>query len=182
MIILSPYDVPRAWNRMLVGGYELPGVMISVDGVVRAYDWVVQKGTGTSGAASVYRGVLLTETMTVVHEIPRTEMFVELQRAIPLIIPPEGQKAPTHNVGNQIFAFVGIKRIAIREYGIKPSAGNSWQVTTKWIEYSPVAPTKTGSADPAKDSATTPGGGDPAIVSLQQQANDLTKKFTGGMT
>ncbi len=181
MIIISPYDFPEAWNRLVIGGYTLPGLMISVDGVERAYDWVVQKGTGTSGAASVYRGVLLTETMTVVHEIPRTEMFVELQKAIPLIVPPIGQKAPTHNVKNQIFEFVGIDRIALRSYGIKPSAGNSWQVTTKWIEYSPTAPTKTGSADPAKDGATTPAG-DPQIVSLQKQADALTKGFVGGMT
>ena len=151
MIIQSPYDNPELWGEIELVGYgPLPGHLVGLKGLVRAHEWVYQKGLGTSGASSIWRGKKIIEDIGILLELPASVDFVGLGLLISAVAPPPGKKPATFGIRHPMFALVGVSRISLKSYGIEPSAGNSWQLAFGVTEYSPSIVAKVGPADPAK--------------------------------
>jgi hypothetical protein len=147
----NPFDFPDEWGEMLLEGWAVPGLLIKIDGCKRPYEWAVQKGTGTGGATTVFRGEKVAESIKTTHSAPTKEHFNGLYELRAKIVPTKGKKPPTFNVSNPIFQFVGIDRIALKELGSPtPTGGAGWELEVEWIEYRPSAKAATGKADPAK--------------------------------
>lgn len=151
MIIPSPYLHPDIWGQIKLVGYGfLPGYLVGLKGLVRAHEWVYQKGLGTSGASSIWRGRKIIEDIGIEIELPEDVDFVGLGLLITAVAPPPGKKPATFGVEHPMFAMVGVTRISLKSYGVEPSANNSWRLAFGVTEYSPTIIAKVGPADPAK--------------------------------
>ena len=150
MIIPSPYEHPEIWGQVKLVGYgPLPGFLVGLKGLVRSHEWVYQKGLGTSGASSIWRGRKIIEDIGILLELPRTVDFTAVGLLIDAVDPP-GKKPPTFGVEHPQFAMVRVSRISLKSYGIEPTAGNSWQLAFGVTEYAPTVRAPVGPADPAK--------------------------------
>ena len=151
MAIANPYDNPDAWGQIKLTGYGfLPGFLVGLKGLVREHEWVYQKGLGTSGASSIWRGRKIIESIGILLECPNREDFTALDLLLTAIVPAVGKKPATFGVEQEMFRIAGVSRISLKSYGIEPSAGNSWQFALGVTEYSPTILAKVGPADPAK--------------------------------
>ena len=147
----DPYTFPENWGRILLVGFGyLPGVLVGLKGLKREHEWVYQKGTGSSGASSIWRGAKIIEDIGAVLECPRAEDFAGLELMVKAIVPAEGKKPATFAVVHPMFALVRVERVSLKSYGIEPSANNSWQFGLGLTEYKPSKIAAVGPADPAK--------------------------------
>lgn len=156
--VADPYNFPQNWGQILLVGYgNLPGYLVGLKGLKREHEWVYQKGVGTSGASSIWRGEKIIEEIGIILEAPYAQDFVGLADLVRLIVPAKGKKPATFVVQHPMFSLVGVGRVSLKSYGIEPSAGNSWQFGLGLTEYKPTILAKVGPADPAK----LPGGAKP---------------------
>lgn len=175
----DPYTYPTHWAQIELVGYGLlPGYLVGLKGLKREHEWVYQKGVGTSGASSIWRGAKIIEDIAILLEAPHAADFVGLDALVRLVVPAKGKKPATFAVRHPMFSLVGVDRISLKSYGIEPSAGNSWQFALGVTEYKPSIVAKVGPADPAK----LPGGAKPkdpidvAIAAAQARIASLGGK------
>lgn len=148
--IPNPYDFPEVWGTFKLSGRDI-GIVVSVDGAVRPYEWAVQKGLGTSGAATLYRGEKLAEKIKVVVSAPDRKTFDDLTEIRDYIAAPEGKKPPNFDVENGFLNWNKIKKASIDEIGQPtPGTSNNWHCEFTFIEYKKQKQVPTGPADPAK--------------------------------
>ena len=151
MVIPSPYLNPELWGQIKLTGYGfLPGYLTGVKGLIRAHEWVYQKGLGTSGASSIWRGRKIIEDIGIEIALPYDVDFVGLGLLLTAVAPPPNKEPPTFGVEHPMFALVGVTRIALKSYGVEPSEGNGWKLVFGVTEYAPTIIAKVGPADPAK--------------------------------
>ena len=147
----DPYNFPQSWRTFELVGYgKLPGYLVSLDGFKRESEWVVSKGFGTSGASTIWRGWKIVEDMSVVLEAPSPDIFVGFETMIRALVPNFKSRPPTFGVKNPMASLIRVDRVSIKSYGIKPSAGLSWQMGLGFIEYKQPVKAAVGPADPAK--------------------------------
>jgi len=151
----NPHRDPGPWGKFVIGGWTVPAILIAVDGISRPYEWAVQKGTGTGGATTVFRGEKVCEGPTTEFEAPDLATFDALYELRDRISPKKGQRPPTLAIVSPFFSFVGISRLALKElFAPMPTPGLSYRVKVQWIEYRPSQPAKVGPQDPALPPAT----------------------------
>lgn len=146
----SPYE--DDWGRFQLDTLLFPGVVISVDGCERPYEWAVQKATGKGGATTVFKGEKSAESIKFVCELPHTESFEHLYVFRDAIKPAQGGKPPTLPLINPVCNFNGVCNIALKQFGQpkwEPDRA-SWTVEIEFTEDRPSTPAATGPADPAK--------------------------------
>lgn len=147
----DPYTFPDAWRKFELVGYgNLPGILVALDGFKRESEWVVSKGFGTSGASTIWRGWKIVEDMSVVLEAPSPDIFVGFEKMIRALVPKFTTRPPTFSVRHPMASLIRVDRVSIKSYGIKPSAGLSWQMALGFIEYKKPVKAAVGPADPAK--------------------------------
>ncbi len=169
----NPYDHPRVWGSIRLGGRLLPGIIISINGAIRPYDWQIQAAQGSSGATSVYKGEKLAESIEVVIGAPRASHFNAIESLRKYIAAPKGGKPPSFVVSNPVINFNGIGKVSIKEIGQPEYVGKgSWTLKLTFLEYRPSSPVKTGPADPAK-----PGDPPTPANAAEKQMDDLLKKI-----
>lgn len=170
--LVNAYDTPGAWNTITIGALVLPGVVISIDGHTKPDTWTAQKGTGTSNATTVWKGLALAEKITIVIELPNRATFAAYYAVRDKLRPKRGTLPPSFPIVNAAINFSGITRIScIDVEPPKPSAGNSWRGTITLIEYNPSAPASTGPAAAAKNVPTQPTANDQAASELNDAIN-----------
>ncbi len=147
----NPYDFPENWGTIIFAGFgPLPGVMVGLKGLKREHEWVYQKGVGTSGASSIWRGEKIIEEIGVVLEAPHASDFDDLATFVRFFVPAKGKKPITVAVTHPMFSLVRVERVSLKSYGIEPSTGNSWQFGLGLTEYKPTIKAAVGPADPAR--------------------------------
>ena len=160
----SPYDDPDGWGRFYLDQLEFPGIVVTVDGCVRPYEWAAQKATDKGGASLNFKGEKTAEGIEIECELPDTASFAALYVFRDTIKPAQGQKPPTLPLTNPIVNFNGIKAVVLEECGqpMYQRDRHSWTVKIKFKEDLPPKPAATGVADPAK-----PAGDGPANVAAK---------------
>jgi hypothetical protein len=175
----DPYNFPRAWGTCdLVGYGKLPGYLVAMEGFDRECEWVVQKGFGTSGASTIWRGWKIVENMKIILEAPSPDIFVGFESMILALIPAFNKRPPTFGIRHPMASLIRVDRVSIKSYGIKPAPGLSWQMGLGFIEYKKAVRAAVGPADPAKLT------GDPVpkteaekiMQGLKDQISNFTKK------
>jgi hypothetical protein len=151
VIIADMYTNPEAWGNIVLAGYgPLPGYLVGLKGLVRKHEWVYQKGVGTSGASSIWRGEMIVEEIGIILELPDSASLAACGLLLAAIVPPKGKKPPTFGVSHPMFAVAGVQRISLKSYGIEPSANRSLQLALGVGEYKPTVKAAVGPADPAQ--------------------------------
>jgi len=151
----NPYVLPEAFGKLKLSGWLIPAIIVDIDGCERPHEWAVQRGIGTSGAFTVWRGANLAETIVVTLEAPNKDTFDSLYALRNRIEGTPRRKPPTLAVENALFAWARITRVALKKLGqMKPTTGLSWRLPITFIEYNPQVIVPVGPADPAKPPAT----------------------------
>lgn len=164
-----------------LSGADMPGAVVSIKGANREFDWNVQKGTGSSGASTIFKGAKIAEKIEIVTKYTTQEELDAIVAHRAYIAPAKiGGKPPTFTIENSLINFNKIERVSISIIGqpeITPGLGRT--VTWTFIEYQPSAPAKTGPADPAKGGGAGGAAGSPNadIAALQKQRDDLAKDY-----
>lgn len=147
----NPFDDPGPWGKFVLSGWQIPAILVAVDGISRPYEWSVQKGTGTSFATTVYRGEKVCEGPTTEFEAFDSASFEAFYAIRDRISVPKGKRPPTFSIVNPAFNFCGITRGAVKEIFAPVQTGSlSYRFKVQWIEYRPSKPAAVGAADPAK--------------------------------
>lgn len=170
----NPYRDAGA-DVILLGDYQVPGYVIEIKDADREYEWAVQKGSGTDGAITVFRGAKICEAFVVTLSAPDEDSFDSLYELRDQIMPSPGQKPPTFRIDNLVINFVKIFRVALKKLS-QPKwdkKSGEWTLEVTFIEDNPSKPTKAGPADPAKpDDPEQPTQQD----AQQKEIDDLMKK------
>lgn len=173
----NPFRDPGPWGVLSIGGWIVPARLISVDGIERPHEWAVQKGTGTSGATTVWRGIKVCEGSKTLFEATDETTFDAFYEFRDRIEPPKGKKPPTFAVINPFFNFCRVDRISLKTMGSpKVTPTLSYQLEVQWIEYRPSQPAKVGPQDPALPPATP----SPLDAAEKQFADLIAKAATLG--
>ncbi len=151
MIIVDPYENPGPWGQIIFTGFgPLPGNLIGLKGLKREHEWVYQKGVGTSGASSIWRGEKIIEDIGVILAAPYKKDFDGLSLFIPFFVPAKGKRPITVGVKHPMFELVRVERVSLKSYGIEPGDNNNWLFGLGLTEYKPTIKAAVGPADPAK--------------------------------
>lgn len=163
---LNPYRDPGPWGIVTIGGLQLPGVVVSVDGAERPDEWMVQKGISVSGAVVVWRGTLLAEGIEIVLQLLDAADFDKYYEVRDVLRPKIGRKPPAHTLVNPSINFSGITRITTRNVFVPKHvhADNSWIGKVALLEYRPPRPVVAGTVEPPKATAE-----DPANLRAEQE-------------
>lgn len=155
---LNPYDDPGPWNTIDFGGVRVPGVIQSVDGAEKPEEWTQQKGTGSSGATTVWKGTKNAEAIKVVTAMTTREHIAAYYVLARTLRPKLGTKPPSLVVTNAIFNFAGITRIAGGNCAPPKwvASGGYWTGEITVAEYNPSKAAGTGPAGAAKPKANEP--------------------------
>jgi hypothetical protein len=164
-----------------LSGSTMPGSVISIKGAERGFEWDVQKGTASSGAATIFKGAKIAEKIEIVTKIVSQEEADSIDAFRAYIAPAKiGGKPPTFTIENSLVNFNKIGRVSISIIGqpeVTPGLGRT--VAWTFIEYQPPAPAKTGPADPAKGggAGSKAGSPDADIAALQKQRDALAAEY-----
>ncbi len=165
-----------------LSGSDIPGSVVSIKGAERGFEWDVQKGTGSSGASTIFKGAKIAEKIEIVVKYVSQEELAAIVAYRAYIAPAKiGGKPPTFNVDNSLINFNGITRISVANIGQpEVTAGLGRTVALTFIEYQPPAPAKTGPADPAKAGGGKGGGANSPnadIAALQAKRDALAAEY-----
>ncbi|MEQ9321675.1 MAG: hypothetical protein RIF41_21085 [Polyangiaceae bacterium] len=144
----NPYVDSGPWGIVEIGGLPLPGIVISIDGAEKPEEWNVQKATAKSGAATVWKGTKLAESIKIELALPTLESFDRYYQMRDVLRPKLGTKPPTYSIVNPAINFNGITRVSCRNIGMPKwvESTNYWKGLVEVLEYSPPKPANTGVA------------------------------------
>jgi hypothetical protein len=174
---LNPYIDPGPWGFVLLGGMVLPGVVTEIDGAEKPEEWAVQKGTGSSGATTVWKGTKIAEAIKITLAAVSAEVFDNLYLMRDMLRPKLGKKPPSLILANAIVNFNGIINVALVNVG-QPKwekSGGYWSVEVTLTEYNPSKATNTGPADGSKYKNSVPTENDKLESELKSAMDDLKK-------
>jgi len=165
-----------------LSGSDIPGSVVSIKGAERGFEWDVQKGTGSSGAATVFKGAKIAEKIEIVVKYTTLEEETALKAYRAYIAPAKiGGKPPTFNIENPLINFNKIEKVSVSIVGQpEVTAGLGRTIALTFIEYQPPVPAKTGPADPAKAGGGKDAAGSPNadIAALQKQRDALAAEYS----
>ncbi len=148
---LNPYNSAKEWGRVSIGGFQIPGVILDIDGADKPEKWLVQMGIQVSNAFSVWRGTQLAETIVITTNLPNAKAIAAYWDLKAKLRPSLGKRPPTFQITNAIFQFAGITRVSCRTVEPpKKSGGLSWIGKINLIEYNPQKLAPIGPADPPR--------------------------------
>lgn len=151
----SIYDDPDSWGRFFLDQLEFPGIVVSVDGCDRPYEWAVQKASGKGGASLQFKGEKTAEEIKIICELPDTHSVLAAFAFRDAIKPARGAKPPTLPLVTPFAGFNGIGSVVLKNCGQpKWDAGRGClTIEFTFAEDLPPSPAVTGAADPAKPGA-----------------------------
>lgn len=172
---INPFDTPGPWGRVAVGGVDL-GLVRSVGGANKPDEWTVQKGTSSSNATTVWKGVTLAEEIAIEIALFDATSFANYFTVRDTLRPSIGAKPPSFIITNAAINFSGITRVSVKdvETPVWVEAGGYWKGVVKLIEFNPSKPAAAGPADPIKFRAQ-PSANEAAAAELQRSINDAAK-------
>jgi len=166
---LNPFDFPKAWGEMIIGGIYVPGIIQSIDGCEKPQRWVFQMGLSVSNSVSIWRGQKLAESIKVVTRLYDKQTCADADAFSDVLLPVPGKKPPSLYVINGALNWVKITRVSVVNIvPPRPAAGLSWDFGIELCEYNPMKPIPVGPADPPK--------GETENDRLQKQFSDLMDK------
>jgi hypothetical protein len=146
------YEDDAPFGVIAIQGVEVATHLVEVDGCANAEEWTAQKGTGTSGASNVWKGMKLAESIKLKFRSTDAAGFQAQTDLLALVRPKRGDKPPTLRVENAIINWGGITRIVLKQPAFpkwdKATGATDWE--WEFSEDSPSQPADTGKADPAK--------------------------------
>lgn len=147
----SPFTHPDEWGTVKLAGVPIPGIVVSVDGVKRPYEWAVQRALGQSGAVTIYRGENVADKIVIVSVLPDDETFSAAEDFNKYITPKKGQRPAAFDIEHPAFAYVGILKVSLQVRPAPKDEGKGkWTMTYELLEYRKPVPVPVGPADPAK--------------------------------
>lgn len=145
----NPYRDPYPWGTVIIGGVSL-GLVMAIDGHDKPEEWSIQKGTGSSGASTIWKGTKLAESIKITSQLWDEESFSHYYVVRDALRPKLGTKPPSLILENPAINAVGITRVACVNVGPpKPDGKLGWTYETTLTEYNPTKPAKAGPAAPA---------------------------------
>ncbi len=144
----NPYLDPGPWGTIAIGGNQLPGIIVSINGAERPEQWDVQKGTAASGATIVWKGTTIADGIEILIALPFVDDFGEIYDVVAQLRPKLGTKPPSFSIINAIINFNGITQVSMKNIGQPtwvPGAGY-WTVKLSLVEYRPSKPANAGPA------------------------------------
>jgi hypothetical protein len=148
---LNPYEAPKAWGTITIGGVRVPGIILSIDGAEKPEEWIIQKGLYVSHAVSIWRGTKLAESIKILMNLYNAVEFNKYHDVKNVLRPKLGGKPPALPIVNAGINFGGITRVSVRLPGTpKPAEGLSWTAEIDLIEFNPPRQAPVGPADPPK--------------------------------
>ena len=148
---LNPYRSPEAFRVIKWGGVVYPPYLVAIDGVEVSEEWNVQKGTGTTGATTVWRGTKVVEGVVITLEAPDEKTFDGFEPLVEALKAPKGKKPPTILVENGLLNNMGLDRVSLSKRKLYSTGKSlSWRMDIGLIQYFPSKVAPTGPQDPAK--------------------------------
>ena len=141
----------NAWGIITLDDkIQFPGIVVSVDGVMRPIEWQEQKGIGITGAALVYSGKKLVGPTKILCEIVNASQWQDWQKHYDYIKVQDGARPKTFKVGHPSFA--NLPKQVFSSYPEAPSfvGKRKWVAAYELKEYKKPVKAPTGPADPAK--------------------------------
>jgi hypothetical protein len=178
---LNPFVFDGQWGQVVVGGVTLPGVVTSIDGANKPEEWNVQKGTGSSGATTVWKGTKLAEDIKIAIALHDGVSFDDYYTLRDTLRPKLGKKPPSLSIVSPVINFNGITRVACKDISApkwEPSGGY-WTGEISLIEYNPSKPTNTGRASAASPAGGAAGAG--GAGGAETENDRLAKQLQGAM-
>lgn len=168
----------NAWGIVLVDGkVPFPGVVVSVNGLIRPIDWQVQNAIGVTGAALIYKGKKLVEGITIVCELTNAIHWQQWETHYAYIAVPDGARPKVVTLGHP--AFTKLAKQVFKSYPEAPEyAGKrKWIATYTLNEYKKPVKVPTGPPDPAKiDGPPKPkDAAEQALAGLLNKIENFTK-------
>lgn len=172
----NPHRFPDEWGRVYLSNWLVPAILVAVNGAKLEDEWAVQRGIGTTGAVTIWRGTKPVEGLVLTFDAPDEERFDSLYDLYGRLEPKPGKRPPTLSIRNPIINFIKVDRVCRKSWeGPRSTSGLGWQVDLGLIQYKPPIIIPAGPADPAKLPAepTPVDAAEAAIKSLQAQVASL---------
>lgn len=175
---LNPFDNPHAWDVVIIGGQESPG-LCELDGFDRKHDWDRKKGKGAAGETITFTQKPAAEGKLTFTFWTR-DHFTAWARFRPLFKYDPTKKAPSpFDIFHPTLADNDIKSVVCGSLGgIKHVGGNKYQVVVELLEFNPPPPksavsTPDGSKSNSPKTPSTGNNPDPIADAQQKQIADL---------
>jgi hypothetical protein len=147
----NPHVAPLEWTIVKLGGWQVPAILIAINGIKIEDEWNVQRAIGTSGSSTVWRGTKPTEDLKLTFEAPTKDTFDSLYELYKRLAPKNGQRPPTVSIEHPGPNFVGINRVSRKMWeGPNVTPGLRWTVDLTLIQYFPTVVVPAGPQKPAK--------------------------------
>lgn len=147
----NPYRFPDEWGRVEFSGLVVKALLVAVNGVELEDEWDVQRGIGTTGAVTIWRGTKPVENIVLTFEAPDEATFDDLYAIWDLLKPKPRQRPPTQPIRNPFVNFVGVDKVSRRKWaGPYQVQGFNFRVDLTMIQYKPPILIPAGPAEPAK--------------------------------
>ena len=147
----NPHRSPDEWRRVALGGWIVPIPLVAINGVKIEDEWVVQRQISTSGAVTIWRGILPTQDLKLTFQAPEEGHFDSLYDLYQRLRQVNVKRPPTISIRHPGPNFVGINRVARKMWeGPNQVPGLNWQVDLTLIQYFPPVRVVAGPAEPAK--------------------------------
>lgn len=152
MAAVNPYLDPGPFGSCTIGGVELAGVIVSIDGAEKPEDWTFQKGTSGNNAVSIWNGTKLAEQIVLTLNLYTSEQYAQHEVVRRTLRPKVGDKPPSLPVINAIINGEGIATVALRAAPppVWVKSGGFWQAKVTLCEFNPAKPARAGQATPAQ--------------------------------
>lgn len=86
----NPWNSPRFFSTVKIGGREVMASLVEIDGIKIEDEWNEQRTTGTSGATNVFRGTKPAGPGKLIFEAVSPEEFDDLRELYELLAPKAG--------------------------------------------------------------------------------------------
>lgn len=174
MPALNPYIDPGPFGRCTIGGVELAGVIVSIDGAEKPEDWTFQKGTSGNNAVSIWNGTKLAEQIVLRIRLHNSGQYAQHEIVRRTLRPKIGNQPPPLAITNGVINGEGIVTVACR---LAPppkwfAVSNYWEATVTLCEFNPSKPANAGRVRASAGS----NGGPAGPTAAEKEFEQLTKE------
>jgi hypothetical protein len=142
-IIVDPFSSPQAWDTIVVGGQDSPG-LCHMEELHRPYGWDVKKGKGSDGATLTHTGRQLAKWKTR-HHLWTVAHFLawSLWSQALKYEPTKGQPVVALDVFHPALVAVDVSVAIVVNLGDPHHKGKGlYEAVVEWLEYRPPPPAK----------------------------------------
>jgi hypothetical protein len=146
----NPYDGDQ-WGVIFIGGVQVPGTVVDIDGADKPSIWLVQHGIMQSGGFTIWRGTKIAEEIKVSSKLIDGQAFSDWLAIGRKLRPKEDAKPPAFLAENSALNFAGIINVSGRVKHPKWSQmGGYWIGEMILIEVRSPKQIKPGPPDPPR--------------------------------